>query len=82
VWQFYTYLKIDNGLNEHYKSNVKTWYFESHKSLCKLSLEIHYIKEYKFSLFDREFKFEIWISKLLFSLKKGLNGERTIIQDT
>jgi len=37
-------MEVHNGLNEHYKSNVKVGYLESHKSFCKLSLEIHYKK--------------------------------------
>ncbi len=61
---------------------MKVGYFESHKSFCKLSLKTHYKKNSNASLPYGELKFEICAFKLLHSLKKGLNGEKTIIQGT
>jgi len=57
---------------------VKVRYLESHKSFCKLSLKIH-CKKFNLSLSYERMKFEIWTSKLLFSIKKILNKKKTII---
>ncbi len=57
---------------------MKVGYLESHKSFCKLSLQIHYIKKKSNpSLPYGKFKIEIWAFKLLLSLKKGFNGKST-----
>jgi hypothetical protein len=62
---------------------MKAKHFESHKSFHKLSLKIHSQKNSSPILpYGVLFKFEIWASKLLFSLKKGLNGNKTTIHGT
>jgi len=56
---------------------MKAKHFELHKSFHKLSLKIHYQKHFNPILpYGVLFKFEIWVSKLLFSLKNGLNGNK------
>jgi hypothetical protein len=66
-------MEVHNCINEHCKGSVEVRYLESHKSFYKLSFEICLKKNCNATLPCGEIKIEIWVSKLLLLLSKGLN---------
>ncbi len=59
---------------------MKAWYFESHMSFYKLSLEIYYKKNSTLSYITKNLNLKKWSFKLLFSLNKKHNTKKPLFK--